>query len=426
MIVKQNQIPKKKRKKIDWRRVFVTVLALVMALALLLPLFGTLLGGAQAATQGELKDQISGLKDDAEEAAQRKKELQAQIDAIKGDKEKALERKNLLAKQLSELDAQIANTQGQIDLYDQLITEQEAALQEARDREAYAYQRFCQRARSMEEAGTVSYWSVLFSAKDFADLLDRLALVDQIMSYDNSVVDSLAQARSDVETVLADLNATQDELDIQKAQLDEQRSEQADKVAEAQAVMDELIADQKELEALAREAEKEEENIEKRIAQKEKELEEMIKAAQFVNDGKYAYPLPSQYTTITSRFGPRTHPITGKFNNHSGADIAAPGGTEVRSVQAGVVITSAYSPSLWGEYVVISHGNGMTTLYAHMRRGSRKVKEGDVVSKGQLLGLVGSTGLSSGNHLHLTLTVDGQRQDPLTTFWPNVTFDYRD
>lgn len=422
--MKQNQ--KQKKRRIDWRRVFVTALALLMALALMLPLITTLFSGAHAVTQGELKDQISGLEDDANAAKERKKDLQAQLKALEGDQARAKEKHSILVQQLNELDGQIANTQSQIDLYSQLIAAQEVALQEAQDREAYAYQRFCQRARSMEESGTISYWSVLFAASDYADLLDRLALVDEIMKYDNGVVDELAQARSDVETTLAELNVSKTGLDEQKAQLDLQRVEQADKVAEAQAVLDELMADQKELEALEKEARAEEIAIEKELAKKEKELEEMIKAAQFVNDGNYAYPLPSQYTTITSRFGPRTHPVTGKYNNHSGADIAAPGGTEVRSVQAGVVITSAYSPSLWGEYVVISHGNGMTTLYAHMRRGSRKVKEGDVVSKGQLLGLVGSTGLSTGNHLHLTLTIDGQKQDPLTTFWPNVTFDYRD
>ncbi|MDE6107992.1 MAG: peptidoglycan DD-metalloendopeptidase family protein, partial [Oscillospiraceae bacterium] len=247
-----------------------------------------------------------------------------------------------------------------------------------------------------------------------------------IMAYDNSVVDALAQARGEVEVILADLNATQDELDEQKAQLDAQRAEQADKVAEAQAVMDEIIADQRHLEALAKEAEQEEKEIERQIAKKEKELEEMIKAAQFNVGSGYVYPLPTSYTTITSRFGPRTHPLTGKYNNHSGADISAPARTEIKAVMGGVVVTSAYSPNLWGEYVVINHGNGMTTLYAHMTRGSRKVKEGDIVSQGQVIGLVGTTGLSTGNHLHLTLTINGQKADPLTTFWPNVKFDYRD
>lgn len=422
--MKQNQ--RQKKKKVDWRRVFVTALALLMALALMLPLLTALFSGAHAVTQGELKDQIAGLEGDADAAAQRKKDLQAQLKALEGDKAKAKERHGVLVKQLSELDSQIANTEGQIELYNQLIAAQEVSLQEAQDREAQAYERFCQRARSMEESGTISYWSVLFAASDYADLLDRLALVDEIMKYDNSVVDSLAQARNEVETTLAELNESRDKLDEQKAQLDLQRVEQAEKVAEAQAVLDELIADQKELEALEKEARAEEIEIEKQIAKKEKELEELIKAAQFANNGSYVYPLPTKYTTITSRFGPRTHPVTGKYNNHSGADISAPARTEIKAVQGGVVITSAYSPSLWGEYVVISHGNGMTTLYAHMTRGSRKVKEGDVVSAGQVIGLVGTTGLSTGNHLHLTLTINGKKEDPLTYFFPNVTFDYRD
>ena len=337
-----------------------------------------------------------------------------------------MEKWNLLVKQLNELDSQIANTQSQIELYDRLIAEQEIALQDAQDKEDYAYSRFCQRARSMEEAGTVSYWSVLFSAKDFADLLDRLALVDQIMAYDNSVVEALAQARREVEDILADLNATQDELDEQKAQLDIQREEQAGKVDEAQAVLDEIKADEKNLQALAQEAESEEKAIEREIARKEKELEELIIAAQFSLGSGYVYPIPTQYTVITSRFGPREHPVTHVFNNHSGADISVPAGVEIKAIMGGVVVTSAYSPSLWGEYVVINHGNGMTTLYAHMTRGSRRVKEGDIVSQGQVIGKVGATGLVTGAHLHLTLTVNGVKKDPLKTFWPNVDFNYRD
>ena len=102
-------------------------------------------------------------------------------------------------------------------------------------------------------------------------------------------------------------------------------------------------------------------------------------------------------------------------------DIPAAGGTKVTAVQGGVVITSSYAPNSYGEYVVISHGNGVTTLYAHMQRGSRKVKEGDIVSQGQTLGLVGSTGSSTGNHLHLEYKVNGVREDPMKLF-PAVKF----
>lgn len=411
----------KKHKKKDWRRLFVTILAAVMLLSLILPLLTSAMFSARAVTQADLQNQIGGLKVEAADTAQRRKELQAQLKAIENDKAKAMERHNILSQQLSELDTQISNTQSQIDAYAALITEQEAALTEAQAKESQAYEKFCQRARSMEESGTISYWSVLFSASDYADLLDRLAMVDQIMRYDNNVVDTLAAARQEVETTLEGLNASKTELDAQKAQLDLQRVEQSTKVTEAQSLLDDLKTQADKAEALVAAEEAEMAKIEKAIAAKEKELQALIAAANFKTGSGYAYPLPYQYTRLTSLYGPRTHPITGKYNNHTGIDIPAPGGTNVTAVQGGIVVTSAYAPKSYGEYVVIAHAGGVTTLYAHMQRGSRRVKEGDAVDQGQIIGLVGTTGSSTGNHLHLEYKVNGKRDDPKKMF-PGVKF----
>jgi len=417
---------KAKKHKPDWRRIVTIAIAAALVLALALPLLGSLLSVSYAATQSELKDQISGLKGDAQAASARKKELEEQLAAVESDKARALERKQILDQQLANLDEQISNTQSQINTYAALITEQEAALEEAKGREQAAYELFCQRARAMEEAGEISYWSVLFQASSYADLLDRLAMVDQIVTYDNSVVETLAQVRGEVEETLASLNETKTGLDEQKAALDAQRSEQAAKVEEAQTLFDELKSQADKAEALVAAEEAEEEKIAKQIAAKEKELEKLIASQQvkFTTGSGYVYPLPSSCVTVTSMFGPRIHPITGKPNNHTGTDIAAPGGTSIYAVQGGVVQISAYAPSSYGEYVVINHGNGMTTLYAHMRRGSRLVKEGDVVSQGQTIGYVGMTGSATGNHLHLELRLNGVRQDALTMF-PGVNFDIR-
>ena len=194
---------KMKKRKMDRKRLFSIVICVLLALALLLPLVSTVILSAGAVTQAELKDQISGLKGSAGEASARKKELQEQLNAVQNDKAQAMKRKELLAQQLSAIDAELANTQSQIDTYIQLIGAEEAALEEAQNKETAAYDRFCQRARSMEESGDISYWSVLFSASDFSDLLDRLAMVDLIMEYDNSVVDDLAAARQEVEARVA-------------------------------------------------------------------------------------------------------------------------------------------------------------------------------------------------------------------------------
>ena len=411
--------------KMNSRRLASIVICVLLALALLLPMLSTVLLSAHAVTQDDLKNQISSLKTNAANAAESKKELEQQLKALENDQAKAMERHQILSKQLDALKDQIDNTQSQIDTYTALIAQQEVSLADAQAREEAAYQRFCQRARSMEESGTISYWSVLFSASDFSDLLDRLALVDEIMSYDNKVVDDLADARAQEEAVLADLNESKAGLDEQKAELDAQRSEQEAKVKEAEGVMADLKAKEEHAEALLEAQLAEEEKIRKQIQAKEKELEDLIAQASFNTGSDYIYPLPSNWTIVSSRFGPRTHPITGVYHNHSGTDLPAPGGTPVKACQGGVVTASAYAQYSYGEYVVINHGNGISTLYAHMTLGSRKVKVGDVVSAGQVIGLVGTTGSSTGNHLHLELQVNGERKDA-TTLFPNIKFDYRD
>lgn len=422
----KNTQTQKKKQKLDKRRIFSIVICVLLALALLLPLLSTAILSARAVTQAELKSQISGLKTSASDAAAKKKELQAQLDAIKNDKAQAQQQHQILAQQLAAIESQIANTQSQIDTYTQLIETEEVALAEAQGREDAAYTRFCQRARSMEESGDISYWSVLFSASDFSDLLDRLAMVDLIMEYDNSVVDALVAAREEVEATLASLNESRAGLEEQRAQQEAQRAEQDEKVKEAQEILDGLKKDAAAAEALVAASDAEEKKIAAELSKKEKELDRLIASQQITFDPGtgYLYPLPASNNIVTSVFGPRTHPITGKYHNHSGTDIAAPGGTEIKAVKGGVVVTSAYAPSSYGEYVVINHGNGISTLYAHMQRGSRRVKEGDVVSQGQVLGLVGSTGSSTGNHLHLELRKNGVRQNALTMF-PSMTFDIR-
>ena len=126
------------------------------------------------------------------------------------------------------------------------------------------------------------------------------------------------------------------------------------------------------------------------------------------NSNRWITPLKS-YTAVTSLFGPRTHPVTGKYSNHGGMDIAAPTGTPVYSAKSGTVITSKYSGS-YGNYIIVDHGNGIATLYAHLS--ARLVSVGTKVSSGQLIGKVGSTGRSTGPHLHLEIRKNGERTDP--------------
>lgn len=419
----KQKMPRKNRK-VDKRRLFTAILAMLMVAALVLPLLSNLVTLGMA-SESDLKNQISSLKGDASEVTARRKELEAQLKAIQQDKAKAMERKNILDQQLASLDSQIANTQSQIDAYNALIDQTDAQLQEAQTREQEAHDRFLTRARAMEEAGEISYLSILFQADSYVDLLDRLAMVDEIVTYDNTVVETLAAARVEVEETLAALNEAKAGLDEQKAALDEQRGEQAEKVAQAETILGELKSQAAHAEALVAAEEAEERRINAAIAKKQKELDELIasKQIQFDPGTGWYYPLPKGNVSVTSLFGWRTHPLTGKPNNHSGTDIAAAGGTSIYAARGGVVQTSAYASSSYGEYVVINHGDGYVTLYAHMQRGSRTVKEGDIVKQGQVIGKVGMTGSATGNHLHLELRINGVRQDA-RTLYPNVPFKY--
>ena len=131
---------------------------------------------------------------------------------------------------------------------------------------------------------------------------------------------------------------------------------------------------------------------------------------------------PSYCTYITSRQGPRVHPITGEYKNHGGTDIGASYGSAIYAADSGKVVSSSDGwNGGWGNYVMIDHGNGMQTLYAHMS--SRAVSVGQTVKRGQTIGYVGSTGMSTGPHLHFEMYVNGARIDPQTKY-PGMSFTY--
>lgn len=414
---------KPKKEKVDKRRIMIAVLAAIMALLMLLPMITMIIPAAGAVSESELRDQISSLKGSAADVAAKKDALQGELNAVKGKRDQAVQEKALRDQELAYIDEQIGNTQAQIEYYDALILQEEENLAQAKKREEEQYKLFCRRLRAMEEGGSASYWSVLFSAESFSELLSRAVDVQDIMDYDNAVIDQLKADRQAVADSLAALEAAQAEQEEQKALLSQQRDEQAVKVAEANQVIKDLEEDAAEYQRMLDAQAEEEERVNAAIAQKQKELEEKIRQNQikFAISGDWMWPLPTSCLKLTSAFGYRIHPITGRPHSHTGLDIAAPGGTAIHSVKNGVVSISSYGSS-YGNYVVVNHGDGTSSLYAHMS--SRAVSEGQVVSQGDTLGYVGSTGSSTANHLHLEIRVNGQRTDP-EKYWPNLPFHRR-
>ncbi|MCI8421955.1 MAG: peptidoglycan DD-metalloendopeptidase family protein [Lawsonibacter sp.] len=382
-------------------------LALALTFALLLPLAPAAVPTASAVTQAE----INALKSDANKLDQQKKDIQSQLKAVQADKDKAQDQKELLEQQIGIINQAIRNLQNQISMYEELIAEKEAELAEAQAREEEQYELFCQRIRFMEEAGETSYWSILFSSKDFSDLLDNFIMVEEIIQYDNGIMDSLMALQAAIEERKTSLKETKAELDAAKAEQEAAKSELKAQEAEVDRLIAEISAKEGELQAAEAALRKAANAMDAEIKRLEREMAAQI--SQVVSESGFMWPLKSSINTLSSLYGSRKDPINGSASNHTGIDIPAASGTPIYAAKSGVVTTSKQAGS-YGNHVVVSHSDGTSTLYAHMSR--RNATVGQTVKQGDVIGYVGTTGRSTGNHLHFEIRINGNRTDPLNYF----------
>lgn len=392
------------------RRLCRSLLLLALALCLLCGPAPTTAG---AVTQAD----IDALKSDAKGLAQEKKDIQAQIDKLSSDISNTMERKRLLDGQISLTESEISNKEEEISTYADLILQTEAELADAEAREAAQYELFCKRVRAMEEQGKVEYWSVLFRAESFSDLLGRLDVINEIMEYDQRVIDGLKTLQAITAGKKAELEGQKAASEEAKAELEEKKRDLDARRDEANALVSKLRAQQQEQKDALDDLSAEEETVQARIKELTRKLEEeeaARRAAQGLsgpgsNPGGYIWPVNSRY--ITSTVGGRESPGGIGSTNHKGTDIGRVGyDSSIYAAKAGTVIISEYSSS-YGNYVVVYHGSGNTTLYAHMS--SRKVSVGQTVRQGDVLGITGSTGNSTGPHLHFEVKENDTIVNPL-------------
>lgn len=386
---------------------FRKFLALALTLTLVLPLTGpAVVMEAGAVTQAE----IDALKSDASKLNDQKKDIQNQLKSVRADKSKALDQKELLEQQIDVIVNEISNLDAQISKYSELIGEKETELAENEADRQKQYELFCQRVRTMEEEGEVSYWSILFSSSDFSDLLDNFMMIEEIIEYDNGIMESLLALQRQIEEDKAALESAKAEQESAKAAQVAARQELKSQESEVDKLIGEISAQEDQLEKIEADLKKAADAANAEIKKKEQELASQIKNVP--SESGFLWPL-TNYNTLSSLFGNRIHPITGKPNNHTGIDIPAPKGTPILAAKSGVVSISTKNRS-YGNYVVVSHSDGTSTLYAHMS--ARSVSEGQTVKQGQKLGAVGTTGSSTGNHLHFEIRVNGSRVDPVSYF----------
>ncbi|WP_312940560.1 peptidoglycan DD-metalloendopeptidase family protein [Oscillibacter sp.] len=357
---------------------------------------------------------IDALKSSATDLNKQKRELKAKLSALSSDKAQVMKKKELLDQQIAVQVKEIGNVETQISTYADLITQTQAELADAQEREAAQYDLFCRRVRAMEEGGTVSYWSVLFKSDSLTDLLDRLNAVNEIMYADQAVIDQLKALQEEIAEKEAQLTASKADAEAAKKELVSKKTELEAQRTEANNLIRQLASDQNETEAEIDGLAEEQEAIQKEIQELSRKLAAEQAAA---NGGKpsnaalggYIWPVDSRY--ITSTFGGRSSPGGIGSTNHKGIDIGRVGyTTTIHAAKSGTVIVAQRSRS-YGNYVVISHGGGNTTLYAHMS--SLGTTAGSYVNQGDSIGVTGSTGNSTGPHLHFEISENGVRINPL-------------
>ncbi|MFR6394388.1 MAG: murein hydrolase activator EnvC family protein [Oscillospiraceae bacterium] len=285
---------------------------------------------------------------------------------------------------------------------------------ELTQKEQEQYELFCRQVREEEERGTVSYWSVLFKASSFTDLLARMDFVNEVMDYDRQVI--------------SDLQTTRRQLTEDKAALEQQKSEMESSQTKLQQQVDAastLIREYEETEAghqaMLDEAAEDELRIQELIRQQQSGGSSGGGGGSGSNSGVDGYIWPTNNTrVVTSPYGERWCPFHG-YESHNGADIDAARGSAVLAAKSGRVIQAGWNGG-YGISVMIAHDDGITTLYGHMDGCS--VSVGQTVSQGETIGICGNTGNSSGAHIHYTMYKNGGTIDPLPYLPGYIAWDW--
>ena len=314
--------------------------------------------------------------------------------------------------------SKIETTNEQITAYSQLIADTQDDLDDAEAELLELSRMHRHRVRAMEEEGKLTYWEVIFQANSFTDLLDRINMVEEINAADRRRIEQMRIA-ADIVT------ATQTILEMEKGNLEQTREELAadeklllEKRVQYDTLLFDLEKKAQEFQVLLDESELLQDELMLEIAQKEVELKEAkydeylaklaMQGENPPSDAKWLMPVSGR---LTSAFGMRVHPVLGYERMHSGIDLAAAQGTPIYATRAGKVTTCSYQAGGAGNYVSINHLDGFSSIYMHMTH--YVVSPGQSVSQGQLIGYVGSTGISTGPHLHFGVSYAGTYVNPL-------------
>lgn len=375
---------------------------------------------AEAVTQS----QIDELKEQRNVIRAQRQEKQAIVEALEAEKADVVAQKQAMDERNMYTLQQIQLNNQEIELYDEMIAEKAAELAEAQRLEEEQLERYRARVRAMEENGGYNILAIISKSDSFSDMLTAMDDVGEIMESDRQLEDAYIAAREYTESVKADYENTRSELEELKAQLKAEQEELEKDIEEAIQIILDLENDlenrQAEYEAIMAAEDAANATIDKLVAELEAQRAAEAAAAAAAAgggsggggsanaSGSFLWPVAS-YVYVSSRFGLRVHPITGEKKSHTGIDIASNQGTAVYASDGGSVTLAGWNGG-YGNCIMIDHGNGYVTLYGHLS--SISVSVGQTVSQGATIGAVGSTGNSTGPHLHFEVLKNGTRIDP--------------
>ena len=403
---------------------------------------------ARAVTQ----DDVNALRAERDAISAMRKEKQAVVDQLESEQAGVMERKRAMDERNEYTLKQIQLNNEEIALYDQMIAAKAKEVEAARALEQEQLDRYRVRIRAMEENGGYGILTMVLRSSDLTEFLTAMDDVGEIMQSDKELEEAYRAAREHTEAVKAEYEALQAELEEKKAELQAKQEELQAEIDEAaaliRALQEDIDSNREEYEAILAEEEAVERELNAMVAELERQRQEEERkrreaeaaaaaaaaaqqaassnsesaagggsSAAAVGTGVFGWPVPS-CTYITSRFGRRVHPITGEEKNHTGLDIGAGYGATIVAADGGKV-TLAGEKGGYGNCVMIDHGNGYVTLYGHMS--SILVSVGQNVSKGETIGYVGSSGVSTGPHCHFEIFSGGSRIDP-EQFYSGLTF----
>ena len=419
---------------------FVSILAGIMAGVMLLTMIMSILPAVVGAAESSsaIREQINEMEAQQAALEQQYAALKEQYQANENEMLDMVSQKNVIDQELANLTAQIELINAQISAYNLMIADKQDELDAAEAKLADLNAKNKERIRAMEEEGNLSYWSVLFKANSFADLLDRLAMIEEIAAADQRRLDEMGAAAKVVAAAMSELETQKAEQEVIAAELETAMVEMEEKRVEADELLLQLVARGAEYEDLMDQGEAAQDALLMEIAQAEKEFDQ-AKYREWLatsvppttkpsNNGgsgsgsggsggsggnkvsSSGWLTPVSGYRVTSAFGMRLHPVHGYYRMHNGVDLACAQGTPIYASRSGQVTVAKYGTDA-GYYVSINHGDGFASVYMHMTHYVVSVNQ--YVSQGQLIGYVGSTGASTGPHLHFGISKNGEYVNPM-------------